>query len=26
VVTSEEFSASAREKIENAGGSCIDAK
>ncbi|AKB17573.1 MULTISPECIES: uL15m family ribosomal protein [unclassified Methanosarcina] len=26
VVTSEEFSASAREKIENAGGSCIDAE
>jgi len=26
VVTSEEFSVSAREKIENAGGSCIDAE
>jgi len=26
VVTSEEFSASAREKIENAGGACIDAE
>lgn len=25
-VTSDEFSATAREKIENAGGSCIDAK
>jgi large subunit ribosomal protein L15 len=26
VITSEEFSASAREKIENAGGSCINAE